>query len=52
MQKSFFIKNNAPNSLEIRAMGEFTIVPAFLNKILSMAKAGIGWKLDSTNYEL
>ena len=28
-------------------MGEFTINPAFLNKILSMAKAGIGWKHHS-----
>ena len=28
-------------------MGEFAINPAFLNKILSMAKAGIGWKHHS-----
>ena len=34
---------SASNPLFIRAMGGYTIDPVFLNKILSMAKTGIGW---------
>ena len=37
------LKYDDSNLLFIKAMGRYTINPVFLNKILSMAKTGIGW---------